>query len=266
MKKKHQYEIKQRPSGKTLQEYLESFTKKEMTPQHDRDFQLLEAATEGNEEEVLLLISQGANESMINERGQTALHLAADMDHLHIVALLRRNADAASSVFQGAVYQGKLELVKLLIENGVDVDNLVPLIQFRRTALFRAVLNEDIEMVNILLEHGADFRIRQLDDQNQNVLHCAASTSSEMTRCILRANPSREDLDAEVKLWSPTPRTALGIAIGHPLAWYLTFNEVTTLLLLEAGATVDQNDWNIMPRWFRERHALYDPSQPSHTR
>ncbi|KAE9373034.1 ankyrin [Stipitochalara longipes BDJ] len=196
---------------------------------------------------------------MTNEFDQTAFYLAVAKGHLEIVALLCKDTAAANSTFQAAVQLSKHELVRVLIANGVDISTpgVVPNRISSETALFRAVENEDKEMISLLLEHGADISIKQPHDTNETVLHCAARISSEMARLVLKANISQDVLDAQNRIG----QTALSYAIGI-LPWQTReFNDTTTLLLLEAGATIDQKLWNKIPQWFREKHAKYDPSR-----
>jgi ankyrin repeat protein len=241
------------PSGKTLREYYHEFTQGLSTSQQDLNLQLLEAAKEGDTAKVRELRSAEVDESVVDEHGRTPLDLAVAQGHRDIVALLCQNAAIANENLQNAVKDSKQEVVEVLIEGGVDINQLgiASSDHRRRTALYRAAWWNRETIIRFLLDHGADINGRQPDDSHRTALHYAARCNSGVTRILLEAN-------ADIEVKDDTGRTPLDNAIGGEDG--STFNPITTHFLLEAGAAVEQRHWDRIPRWFQEQIPQYAPS------
>ncbi|XP_018321808.1 GA-binding protein subunit beta-1 [Agrilus planipennis] len=121
--------------------------------------QLLKAASEGNTEEIRLLVGKGAPFTA-DWLGTSPLHLAAQNNHLDVCCLLLRagiSKDARTKVdrtpLHMAAYKGHYEIVECLLTNGAEV-NCKDLLGM--TPLHWAVQNAHIEVVSLLIRYGAD--------------------------------------------------------------------------------------------------------------
>jgi ankyrin repeat protein len=231
LQKKHPDKKQHNASGKTRREYYDEFTEGPSTSQQDQNLQFLEAANEGDTAKVRELLSREVNECIVDGLNRTPLYLAAAQGHLDIIALLCQNAAAANKTLQNAVNHNKQEVVGVLIEKGLDINQLgiASGDGRRRTALYRAVWEEHETMVHFLLNHGADINRRQPDDSHQTALHFAVQWSPEVTRIFLEANANIEAKD-------DTGQTPLDHAIGDGFH----IHSAAPYLLLEAGAVVEQ--------------------------
>ncbi|QSS62284.1 serine/threonine-protein kinase ripk4 [Histoplasma capsulatum] len=111
--------------------------------QHEFDsesLRVLEAVSEGNEDELLRLLDNGVDLRAVNSDGLTALHLA--------VALLNGHANVALA----------------LLRNKANIDALTP---DGHTLLFSAVMHDDLEIIEFLLDNGANKYLR--DDNGETV-------------------------------------------------------------------------------------------------
>ncbi len=166
---------------------------------------LILASQNGYIEIVELLIKEGANINKKNNEGFTPLMAACEADCLEIVDLLivkgsdleSNNRDGATALMI-AVKKNQLEIVKLLIEKGADVNssdynktalilafkkNMLEISKFlikkganinlkdinKKSALYYAVMNENIELIKELVEAGID--IYGKDELNRTILN-----------------------------------------------------------------------------------------------
>ena len=139
---------------------------------------LHEAARNGHLSVVEYLVDQGASLVAETECGNTVLDLAAQGGHTDIVEYIPRSARAAlerrgfsytPDAFRDAAGSGNLEVVKLFVEVGMDVNarNLG-----WRTALHEAAWWGHLSVVEYLVSQGADVRAR--DNGGVTVLHSAS--------------------------------------------------------------------------------------------
>lgn len=170
-------------------------------PPDDLSMFLLDAVRNRDEDVVRCLVDDGANINVMNAERETTLHLAVQNDDKSMVQfLLGRGADpeaiaangnkplynAAESgyfaivelllsfkasveafnveeqrtAFYQAIENGHFDVAKLLLLNGADIDACSPT---GLTPLFCAIRRGDVDVVEYLLEHGANKRIK-LDD------------------------------------------------------------------------------------------------------
>ena len=162
---------------------------------------LLYAARDGRVESARILLASGADIDHTDANGITPLLMAISNNHLEMARFLierganvravdwygrtplwasieLRNMDVDSSTFENGVDRGPvLELIKLLLDKGVDVNarmKEVPPIRRQmlhvtgdlswvdftgQTPFLRAALAADLEVMRLLLAHGADPKI-----------------------------------------------------------------------------------------------------------
>jgi len=130
---------------------------------------LILAAFTGNAEITKLLIDKGANINEKNVRGETALILAAYHGRTEIAKLLIDKAadinaqpDDGWTPLMDAIDKNNIELAKFLIEKGADV-NLKS--KNGWTALHAAAFKGPAEIVKLLIEKGADANTKDLRGQ-----------------------------------------------------------------------------------------------------
>lgn len=136
------------------------------------------AAREGNLKEVRRQLAWGVN---ANKRHfftrDTLLIEAAANGHLDVVKLLIENGadvnlkgEAWYGPLHAAAAKGHIEVVKILLENGADVN-----IFHHNKPLHNAAMNGHIEVAEILLAHGADINAKGTDEASP--LHTAVSNN-----------------------------------------------------------------------------------------
>jgi uncharacterized protein len=135
------------------------------------ELNVFEAAATGQVDRVRLLIS--ANTGLVNafsSDGFTPLGLAVFFGHRDAAeALLAAGADVnlASreslkvTPLQSAAAGRRLEIARLLIDHGANVNAIQPDVGF--TALHEVASNGDIEFAKLLLEHGANINAKMAE-------------------------------------------------------------------------------------------------------
>jgi ankyrin repeat protein/beta-lactamase regulating signal transducer with metallopeptidase domain len=116
---------------------------------------LFEASTKGDVETVEFLIAKGADINMRDRNGQSILMEATEGGHSETVALLRQHG-AKETLHDAVVGPGNLTMLKRLISEGCDINALG---SGGRTPLFLAVRFGHKDMVEVLLNEGADVNI-----------------------------------------------------------------------------------------------------------
>lgn len=119
------------------------------------------------------LIEQGADINATNEDGITILSVASLIGFSDTVKyLLSKNANpnipSHLPPLLNAVQWGYKDMVKLLLDAGAEVDKQA---QDGRYALFVALDNEDYDMADLLLSHGANPLLT--DDRGESALDAA---------------------------------------------------------------------------------------------
>jgi hypothetical protein len=141
-----------------------------VTTSHAQEQRLLEAAIEGDAEEVTSLVQNGTNVDASLADGATALMLAAQQGHADVVRILLEHdaevdshrADGATALIQAA-QNGHPAVTRILLEHGADVDSSPA---GGVTALWIASQNGHTDVVHALLEHGANVDASRGDGWN----------------------------------------------------------------------------------------------------
>ena len=137
----------------------------------DGDTPLHWACFNNNIEMVKLLLAKGVTKETINKAddcGETPLYYACD--NIEMVRLLLGNGVTKETINKAnnngrtllyyACYKNNIEMVQLLLEHGADINKANT---YGNTLLFDACLVNNIEMVSLLLENGADINKALLD-------------------------------------------------------------------------------------------------------
>jgi len=145
---------------------------------------LMAAAREGRIDVVNKLLEQKLNLNTQDKQGETALMLAAANDHADIVKLLlKKNADpniqdlSGWSALMKAVYQGDTASVEALVAQSHQEVN---------RALLVAALTGHKEVVKVLLDNGAEVDTRA-DDGRTPLMLAAARGDNDLVAALLAA-------------------------------------------------------------------------------
>jgi ankyrin repeat protein len=127
-----------------------------------------QAAHDGELEQVKLFLKQGVNYNAVDQGGQTALMFAAFNGHSEIVlSLIEAGAeiDQRDMVGRTALLYGSTgpfpETVKILLDRGAD-PNIVDS-EEHFSPLMHAAAEGHLEVVKVLIAHGADRSLRDVD-------------------------------------------------------------------------------------------------------
>lgn len=137
------------------------------------DTPLVNAIKENNLALVIELIKQGANIEKANKGGFRPLHIAARDNYPEIAKFLCKNNIQIDATCQNsevtalhlAAWRGNLDIVKLLLENGADINKKN---KDGNTALFMTALKNCPEIAKIakfLVNNQADYNIRNKSGQ-----------------------------------------------------------------------------------------------------
>ncbi|CAH1396913.1 unnamed protein product [Nezara viridula] len=171
---------------------VDSFDQWRRTPAHV-------AATSGKLQALRALYHHGgADLELVDNRGDSLLHSAADRGHTEVVRwLLRHGVDVEVSGRGGwrplhrASQQGHLETVRMLLDNGACPNMMADV---GGTALHRAAWWDKLEVAHLLIARGANIDVA--DNRSDTPLHMAAKLGHlEMVRLLLDcgANPAIAD-------------------------------------------------------------------------
>ena len=185
----------------------------------------------GIPEIVSTLISKGADVNAVGAHDLTALMRAARYGHKWAVSFLIENGagvdsitDEGASALHFAALEGHSEVAQLLLKGGCNPNRATTDVA-RITPLQRAVMERHIDVVRVLLEHGAD--VDATNSADLAALNIAAENGPPAIVELLLTHGARIDIQSSV-----TGATPLSGACQNAQANILD-------LLLEHGADAD---------------------------
>ena len=218
-----------------------------------RDSWLYQAAENGQETVVKLLLEKGADIAAKENDGRTVLHTAVSKDREAVVKLLlEKGADIAAGDNSGwmaihyAAASGHEAMMRLLLDQGVDIEARS---KIGYTALIVAAGGGHEAVVRLLIEKGADVGAK--DSSGYSALHTVAEMSGDRIRWGVYGTFQATTVGyeavvrlllekgAELEGKSEVVKTPLLYAAGAGRG-----NEAVVKLLLEKGAELDVKDQN----------------------
>ncbi|KAK8187634.1 ankyrin repeat-containing domain protein [Phyllosticta paracitricarpa] len=189
-----------------------------------------------------LLLSRGARTDVKDINGQPVWRMSTGPDRAEVLErLIESSADAGASALYSAVYDGDVELLQMAVRFGADPSFRE---QNGETPLHMACQCDQAQLTSILLEAGADHSIQGLNGRTP--LHIAAYWGfNDCLKLLLEHG-------ADVSMQDNNGSTALHLAICDA-------NEKCVELLLHHGAKIDlASEGKIDPRRISLKHFLGD--------
>eukprot|EP01098_Paradermamoeba_levis_P010595 TRINITY_DN4458_c0_g2_i1.p1 TRINITY_DN4458_c0_g2~~TRINITY_DN4458_c0_g2_i1.p1 ORF type:complete len:333 (-),score=43.50 TRINITY_DN4458_c0_g2_i1:22-1020(-) len=174
------------------------------------------------------LLDAGADVSHVTGTGETVLHRAVQDGNIHVIRCLLGHVDDLNShpgdLLHAGVRTGSMEVVKLLLESGADVNKATS--SRGQTALMRAATMHKLEMIRVLVAHGAD--VNAVDHTGKTALERALTSHMlDVVRVLL----SVPGIRVENRLDGSS-------VLGDYCGWFVP-NIPVLKLFLEAGADVN---------------------------
>jgi ankyrin repeat protein len=150
---------------------LHLLSKTALHPYNSHERSLVHIAAQIGDLDILkYLIEQGANYNAQARRGEAPLHLAVFNNYRQIIEFLITECNAAIEIkdldggtpLSWAVYENKLDCVKLLLNLGANINE--PDYE-KRTPLHWAVYQKHKKMVKFLALQGANLIVKNNDDE-----------------------------------------------------------------------------------------------------
>ena len=220
---------------------------------------LFEAIKNGQVDKMRRLIKRGAELNSQNELGQSPLSWAIDKNQIEIVRVLlteyNLNSKMINNALFDAVYLGDIDIAKLLIENGADINTQK---EFGNTSLHLAVREKNFDLVKLLIEYGADVNIKNNADWTP--LHWTASNGYYDVAKLLIENGADVNIKDEDG-WTPLHEAAFkgNIDIGK----CLIENGADPFIKNKNGKTpldICQNDdiRQLLEKYMEEYHSIQE--------
>ncbi|XP_059497240.1 B-cell lymphoma 3 protein-like isoform X2 [Stegostoma tigrinum] len=139
------------------------------------------------------LMANGASSTSLDRNGQTAAHLACEHSSLECLRALlaggHERVDLEIRNYEGytplhvSVISYQKEIVEFLLDQGADIDAVD--IKSGKTPLVHAVENNSIDMVTLLLQHGANVNLQTYS--GNTALHCCSGRGFlEIVKVLLK--------------------------------------------------------------------------------
>jgi uncharacterized protein len=152
---------------------------------------VIEAARNGNLDEIRALVQKGADVNAAEGDGMTALHWAAEGNHADIVATLvyagaridARTRIGAYTPLLVASRVGAAEVLEILLQAGADVNYRTT--TGSMTALHFAAAAGNPRAVQVLLDHGAEIDSREGGSDHTPLMVAAANNRLEVVRLLI---------------------------------------------------------------------------------
>jgi ankyrin repeat protein len=153
------------------------------------------AAASGQKDMIRFLVGQGEDVNTRDYHANIPLHLATDPDVAKFLLELGSDKNAKDrdgyTPLLKAVELNQIELVKLYLENGADVNITGPNSEMK-TSLHLAVLAKNKKIVRLLLTHNANVNKREIE--NPPPLYSAVETSDlDIARMLLDKGANVDD-------------------------------------------------------------------------
>ena len=221
--------------------------KAEVNGQTDRgETPLIEAAQFGKIETVKALLAHGADPSLRNKLGLTALRMASLRHHTAIVALL---SDPTTMSFAEAVQFGKIDRILACLKAGENPNGLN---EFGLTPLGNAMKSGSSKVTRLLLDHGAN--VQGVDKRGYTALHYAALYGNTPLALLLL------DRGADINATSPSPTVGM---TSTPLICAVQQAQADMAdLLLRRGADLKKHEQGTMALELAIRTAGQTPQRP----
>lgn len=151
---------------------------------------LIQATLAGDLTHIDRLLAAGASLQAVDKHGRTPLKIAADKGAAATVTLLlNKGSDVngmsgGESALHSAALRGHLDVIRVLLEHGANANQKG---WQDISPLFRAVVSGKVESIELLLAYGADINARMKPNVvGQTPLMWAANSgNSEMVQCLL---------------------------------------------------------------------------------
>jgi ankyrin repeat protein len=143
------------------------------------DTALLTITRAGKDAAVKLLLANGADACIVNNKGLSPVFAAVAWGHLHVLKLLIQHGAELTVTRHGGftllmqtAVSNQPQVAEFLIEQGVSVHAVT---EIGSTALHHAALSASVETMSVLLQNGADVNACHHSDGN-TPLHSAAGS------------------------------------------------------------------------------------------
>ncbi|XP_069131824.1 uncharacterized protein [Argopecten irradians] len=160
---------------------------------------LIWAAKRGHTKIVQLLLKHGADITLRNYDGQTAVEVASTSIRTLLLDSVDRSTESSHRLLLQACWQGNIRVIKKLLNEGKvkdinckNAEGLTPLLLvardiqlFDRLAIQQNRAYNPAEVVTILLAHRAD--IHAVDEDGKTCLHYASQSKASLAQTVVQA-------------------------------------------------------------------------------